>query len=238
MKIDKNSNIYIIVYIALIVVIVGTALAFCSMGLKPRQQANANADKMRQILASVRVVPEKDSIAAVFGRIVTDEYAVDWQGNRIAGRNAFGIDVAAQSKLPEQERLLPVYEARLADGAVKYVLPVYGSGLWGPIWGYVALDADAATIYGAFFSHQGETPGLGAEIAKPAFSDQFEGRSLFKDGAFYPVEVVKKGLKPKSDADYVDGVSGGTITSKGVGEMLDNCLRPYENFLLKIKKEN
>lgn len=231
MKIDKQSNLYIVLYITVLVIIVGTALAFTSTALRPRQQENIEADKMKQILASLHITPQKDSIRAEFGRIITEQFAVDSRGSRIGGADAFAIDIAAQVKLPQNERQLPVYKAQLPGGTVKWVLPAYGAGLWGPIWGYVALDNDGSTIYGAYFSHQGETPGLGAEIAKPAFTGQFDGKRLFKNGVFRPVEVIKKGLKPTGDGDYVDGVSGGTITSKGVGEMLDNCLAPYEAFL-------
>ena len=234
MKIDKNSNSYIIIYIMVVVVIVGTALTFTSMSLQPRQQANINADKMKQILASVHISSAKGEIISDFERYIVGQFAVDSQGNRIEGADAFGIDVAKQVKLPENERQLPVYEARLSDGTTKYILPAYGAGLWGPIWGYVAIDSDGSTVYGAFFSHQGETPGLGAEIAKTAFSNQFEGKSILKNGEFMPIEVVKKGQKPDGNADYVDGVSGGTITSKGVGAMLDNSLRPYQAFLKSL----
>ena len=110
-------------------------------------------------------------------------------------------------------------------------LPVYGAGLWGPIWGYVAVNSDGSSIYGAYFAHQGETPGLGAEIEKPAFSDQFTGLNLFKEGAFKPVNVIKAGQAPMNGEDYVDAISGGTITSKGVASMLDNCLSGYKTFL-------
>lgn len=100
-------------------------------------------------------------------------------------------------KLKDSERKLPVYVCRLPeDGKLKYILPMYGAGLWGPIWGYIAMDSDGQTIYGAYFAHQGETPGLGAEIEKPAFSDQFDGKSLFDNGSFMSVAVLKKGLKP------------------------------------------
>lgn len=234
MKLNKNSNAYIICYIIVLVVIVGTALAFASMGLKPRQQANIDADKMKQILASVGITAPKNDVIGIYNKVIVDSYVVNDQGNIISGDNAFNIDVAKQVVLPAAERKLPVYVARVADGTEKYILPAYGAGLWGPIWGYVAVDNDGTTICGAYFSHQGETPGLGAEIAKPAFSGQFAGKQLIKDGEFMPVQVVKKGMKPAGDADYVDGVSGGTITSKGVGEMLDNCLAPYKNFLEKL----
>lgn len=237
MKIDKQSNGYIVAYIIILVVVVGTALAFTSKSLHPLQQANIDADKMKQILSSLHIVASDDDVKADFDKYIIDEFVVDAKGTRAPSSDAFGIDVAKEVKLPESERLLPVYEARLDDGSLKYVFPVYGAGLWGPIWGYVAVDNDGTTIYGSFFSHQGETPGLGAEIAKPAFSQQFVGKEIFKDGRFLPVEVIKKGLKPHGNADYVDGVSGATITSKGVGEMIDNSLRPYAAFLNEIRNQ-
>lgn len=235
MKINKQSNIYTVIYIIVLVTVVGTALAFTAMSLREKQQANIDADKMRQILASVHIVPNKDSIAADFDRYITDSYNINFHGQRTEG-DAFGVNVAQQSKIPANRRILPVYECTLADGAVKYILPVYGAGLWGPIWGYVALDADGSTVYGAYFAHQGETPGLGAEIEKPAFRDQFEGKNMFKNGHLLPIAVVKAGQRPAGEEDYVDGISGGTITSKGVGAMLNDCLTPYEHFLHNLTR--
>lgn len=233
---NKQSNVYTLVYIIVLVVVVGAALAFTSISLKDRQQANADADKMRQILASVNIHPSADSIIADYHRYITDSYAVSSTGERVSGTDAFSINVSQEIKVPDSGRKLPVYECHLADGQIKYILPLYGAGLWGPIWGYVSLDSDGSTVYGAYFAHQGETPGLGAEIEKPAFSGQFEGKHLFKDGTFMPVAVVKAGQKPQGDEDYVDGVSGGTITSKGVDAMLKNCLTPYADFLEKVTK--
>ena len=232
---NKQGNVYTIIYIIVLGVVVGTALAFTSISLRDRQQANADADKMRQILASVLVNPEPSEIIGTYRGIVKESFVVNDRGERV-GDDAFGVNVAEQSKLPAGERLLPVYVCTLADGAVKYVLPVYGAGLWGPIWGYVSVDADGTTVYGAYFAHQGETPGLGAEIEKPAFSSQFQGKTLFKNDVFLPVAVVKAGQKPAGDEDYVDGISGGTITSKGVGAMIDNCLSPYAAFLSTLNK--
>lgn len=232
---NKQGNVYTIIYIIVLVVVVGTALAFTSISLRDRQQANADADKMRQILASVLINPEPSEIIGTYRGIVKETLLVNERGECV-GDDAFGVNVAEQSKLPAGERLLPVYVCTLADGAVKYVLPVYGAGLWGPIWGYVSVDADGSTVYGAYFAHQGETPGLGAEIEKPAFSSQFQGKTLFKNDVFLPVAVVKAGQKPAGDEDYVDGISGGTITSKGVGAMIDNCLSPYAAFLSTLNK--
>ena len=237
MIMNKQSNSYTILYIIVLVLVVGSALALTAMALKPRQQENADADKKRQILAAVHVVAEASEIASTFDKYVTDQFIVNEKGERI-GDNAFAVNVANQSKESAAERQLPVYVCTMpGDGATKYILPVYGAGLWGPIWGYVALDADGSTVFGAYFAHQGETPGLGAEIEKPAFSDQFEGKQMFKDGRFLPVTVVKAGQKPLGDEDYVDAVSGGTITSKGVAAMLSDCLSPYKNFLETLRNK-
>jgi len=233
---NKQSNVYTIIYIIVLVVLVGTALAFTAISLKPLQQSNADADKMRQILASVSIDTDGNDVIATYNEYIKTSFVVDENGNKIEGADAFTVDVAKQSKESASERLLPVYVCTLADGDVKYILPMYGAGLWGPIWGYVSVDSDGTTIHGAYFAHQSETPGLGAEIEKPAFSSQFSGKKLIKNGDFIPVAVVKAGQSPSGDADYVDGISGGTITSKGVGAMIDNCLKPYRIFLESLNK--
>ena len=232
---NKQSNSYTVIYIIIMVVVVGVALAYTSMALKDRQNDNVAADKMRQILTSLRIAPDQD-VKTQFASIISDQYLVNDQGQRIEG-DAFAVNMANEVKKPAQERQLPVYEARLADGSLKYIIPVYGAGLWGPIWGYIALDDDASTIFGAFFNHEGETPGLGAEITKPTFSDQFQGKHIMVDSKLLPVEVVKAGQKPSTGAEYVDGISGGTITSKGVSAMLADCFTPYNAFLQSLRNK-
>lgn len=235
---NKQSNTYTIIYIIALVVVVGAALAFTAMSLKPLQQINADADKMRQILASVHIVPSSDNIKPEFDKYITRQFIVNADGEELSG-DAFNIDVAQESKIKDSaERQLPVFQCKLDNGDIKYILPVYGAGLWGPIWGYVAINSDGKSIYGAYFAHQGETPGLGAEIEKPNFSDQFKDKRLFIDGQFKSVAVVKAGQKPLDGEDYVDGISGGTITSKGVEAMLSNCLAPYKSFLSNLSKDN
>lgn len=232
---NKQSNTYTVIYIIVLAAVVGAALAFTSLSLRGKQTENADIDKMRQILASVHITSAKGETTADFNKYIVSQKVIDSAGNEVGGK-AFDINVANQIRLADNERKLPVFECRLADGATKYILPVYGAGLWGPIWGYVAIDSDGSTVYGAYFAHQGETPGLGAEIEKPAFSDQFEGKQIIKNGEFMPIAVVKAGQKPAGNEDYVDGVSGGTITSKGVGAMLSNCLEPYRTFLTNLSK--
>lgn len=236
---NKQSNTYTVIYIIVLVVIVGAALAFTAMSLRDRQVANANADKMKQILSSVDIPTEGEDVKALFASHITGMLVVDTEGN-VVKRGAsddmsiFNIDVAKEAKMPSTERQLPVYICE-KDGQVKYVIPVAGNGLWGPIWGYVALDNDGSTVYGAYFSHASETPGLGAEIAKKPFQDEFVGKQFFKDGKFMPVTVVKAGQHPADGGDYVDGISGGTITSKGVAAMIDNCIRPYDAYLRTLQ---
>ncbi len=232
---NKQSNTYTIIYTIILVVVVGAALAGTSLMLKPQQQANADADKMKQILTSAHITPDANDIQSDFARYITEQYIVNADGQRIEG-NAFDVNVAQEAKLPVDERRLPVYVCQIAENDVKYILPVYGAGLWGPIWGYMAINSDGKTVYGAYFALQGETPGLGAEIEKPEFSDQFDGKLLFKDNTFKPIAVVKTGQKPLNGEDYVDAISGGTITSKGVQSMLENCLSGYSSFLQSLSK--
>lgn len=235
--INKQSNIYTIIYITVMVVVVGVALAFTAMALKDRQTENANADKMGQILQSVHLPSDRATVVADYAKYILSDPIYNAQGQLLDSVGGFAVNVALEAKKPVAQRQLPVYVCQLADGqGLKYILPMAGMGLWGPIWGYLAFDADGTTIYGAFFDHQGETPGLGAEITKPAFSDQFDGKVMFHDGRYLPIEVVKKGQKPsQAGADYVDGISGGTITSKGVSAMISDCLTPYQAFLQSLK---
>lgn len=236
MKINKQSNIYTIIYVVVLVAAVGVGLAYTSMGLRDKQQQNEDADKMRQILSSVRITVTGNEIIPVFNEIITRQLVVNSTGDSISP-DAFAVNVAKENSKPVEKRELPVYVASI-DGNDKYILPVRGNGLWGPIWGYVAFDSDGSTIYGAYFAHEGETPGLGAEIEKPAFSDQFRGKVLFKNNLFLPVNVLKVGTKPQKGEDYVDAVSGGTITSKGVASMIDSGLTPYEAFLRKVSNNS
>ena len=241
---NKNSNTYTVVYLIIAVVVVGTALAFTSMSLKDKQQMNADADKMKQILSSLHINTTDKDIKNIFDKTIVKQLIVDESGKIVksietdSGDNSvFDIDVSNEVKQSADKRQLPVFVAKMEDNTQKYVIPLYGAGLWGPIWGYIAVDQNGSTVYGAYFSHASETPGLGAEIETDHFRSEFDNKQLFKDGQFYPIVVVKKGQKPNnSNADYIDGISGGTITSKGVGTMLDNCLTPYKLFLQSLTK--
>ena len=233
---NSNSNTYTIIYSAVLVIVVGVVLSVVYQALRPKQLENINNDTRRQILAAARIVPAKgENVAQVFDSYITESFIVNDKGEKIdPSQNAFDVNVATESKKDASERLLPVYECK-TDNGMKYIIPVYGAGLWGPIWGYVAFDDNGDTIYGAYFAHQGETPGLGAEIEKPKFRDQFDGKNIFSaQGEFTSVAVSKIGKEPQGQA-WVHAVSGGTITSQGVQKMLFDSLEPYTAFLKGLK---
>ena len=232
---NKQGNTYTILYASVMVIVVAAILAIAAVSLKPYQQANVKVDKMKQILSSVNITATSQDAVSLYEKYITDSYIIDSKGEKIAG-SAFDVDIATEVRKSGEDRRMPVFVCTLDNGQQKYILPLYGAGLWGPIWGYISVDADGSTLYGAYFAHQGETPGLGAEIEKPAFQQQFVGKKLFIDGQFKPVAVMKKGQKPLDGADYVDAISGGTITSKGVQSMITDCLLPYESFLKSLEK--
>lgn len=238
MKINKENNVYTVVYAAVLVVVVGFVLALVYQALRPAQLENIANDTKKQILAAALIYPTAgETVGEVYSSHISDSFCVDSEGNRIEGISAFDVDMATEVKKPADERVLPVFVCT-TDKGTKYIVPVAGAGLWGPIWGYIAMDENGKNIYGAYFGHQGETPGLGAEIERPAFSSQFEGKSIFgSNGQFESVLVVKKGQEPSGRA-YVNAVSGGTITSQGVQKMLYTSLEPYTAFFKKLDTQS
>ena len=216
------------------VIIVALGLAFTHQALNERQTANVNIDKMQQILRSLNIDASAAEAQQKYDELVQNAYLITPDGVKVEGSEGTTPDDPAFSTELDDESAagLPVYEAEV-DGSLKYIIPMQGAGLWGPIWGYLAVEADGSTIYGAEFGHQGETPGLGAEIVTPSFREQFAGKELVKEGVFRSVAVVKPG-QTAADRDYVDGISGGTITSKGVDAMLLNSVGQYSNFLMNL----
>jgi len=235
---NKNSNIYQILYAAVMVLLVGSVLALIYMALKPKQDENIANDTRKQILSALHIAaPDESQVKETYEKYIIQDLLVDGEGNIVdsAENVAFDVQMKTNVKLTDAERKLPVMKCKMDDGSIKYVLPVYGAGLWGPIWGYVAMNDDGNTIYGANFSHEGETPGLGARIADKEFQDLFMDKHLFKDGEFKNVVVLKKGQTSTNGAEQVDALTGATITSRGVSDMLDDCLSRYEGFLKRLQ---
>jgi Na+-transporting NADH:ubiquinone oxidoreductase subunit C len=234
---DKQGNLYTFIYASVMVIIVASTLAFVSQVLKPSQVRNEMVAKKTDILQSVNIASTSKDAEARYAEVIGESsYIVNYQGEKVDGV-AFDVDMAKEVRKPLEERLYPVYEARLEGGEIKYVLQFRGNGLWGPIWGYVSLDDDGETIYGATFGHKSETPGLGAEIANDDYQAQFKGKEIFNsNGELVSVEVVKGGA-PDDAKSAVDAVSGGTITSEGLENMLRAYFTGYEQFLKNIERE-
>ena len=220
---NTNSNSYTIIYAAIMVVIVAFLLAFVSSSLKDIQNANVKNDTKKQILSAINVSDVKDADAE-FAKYEVKDMLVQADGTLAAYEGEFNTSFKGEIA----ENRLHVFECKV-DGATKYIVPVYGAGLWGPVWGYVALNDDKDTVFGVYFNHAGETPGLGAEITTPKFQAPFVGKKVLENGEV-GLSVVKAGKVAKPDYE-VDGISGGTITSQGVDAMLKDCLKLYKPFL-------
>lgn len=233
MAINKNSNGYTFGFAVLMVAVVGTLLAVASQGLKSRQDKNATDKKMISILSAINVEATRDNAQEMYTKYVVDSKIIS---GKDLSANPFDIDIKKEFRdknLELTDRNYPLYICE-KEGNEYFVIPVIGTGLWGPIWGFVALESDYKTIYGATFDHKAETPGLGAEIKYTSYSDQYTGEVITDTtGTFQPIIVVKDGSGSGLNSK-VDGITGGTITSKGVEEMTTRTLEVYANYFKSI----
>lgn len=224
---NRQGNTYTFLYAVILVVIVAAMLAVVALWLQPEQSNNIENEKRQNILRTVKIDASAADSKKLFEKYITEQFVVNSKGEKIQG-NAFKINMAQEYKKSCEQRELPVFVANTQDGK-KYILPMYGKGLWGPIWGFVALNEDKNTIYGTVFDHKGETPGLGAEITTPYFNKQFDGKLIFEDNQLVSIAVKKGGNA--TGPHEVDAISGGTITSRSVESMLKSYLTCYEPFL-------
>lgn len=223
---NTNSNNYTIIYASVMVIIVAFLLAFVSSSLKETQNKNVQLDTKKQILSALNI-KNVQNVDAEYQKYIKADMLVTEDGTLAENTEAFATNYEKEAK---ENKRFHVFVAEV-NGETKYVFPVYGAGLWGGIWGYVALNGDKDTVYGTYFSHASETPGLGADIAEVFFQKQFEGKRTLENGAV-ALSVVKNGKVEKPEFQ-VDGISGGTITSNGVDAMLKECLSQYIKFLTK-----
>mgnify|MGYP001158472869 FL=1 len=229
MAIDKNSNAYTFGFAILMVIVVGSLLAIASQGLKTRQDKNATDKKMMSILSAINIDATRENAQELYNKYVIDSKII---AGKDLSAEAFNVDIKKEFRnknITITDRNYPLYICE-KDGDKYYIIPVIGTGLWGPIWGFVALESDFKTIYGANFDHKSETPGLGAEIKYASYSDQYAGEMISDTtGTFQPIIVVKDGSGSGLNSK-VDGITGGTITSKGVEEMTTRTLEVYVNY--------
>jgi len=233
---NTQSNTYTFLYAAIMVVIVAAVLSFTSLSLKDRQNANKEIEKKQNILRAVNVASTPADAVELYDKFIVEAIIVNSEGEVKSNdkTETFKVDLKRENKKDLTERRLPVFVFKKEGIGEKLIIPVRGKGMWGPIWGFISMESDRKTIYGAIFDHQGETPGLGAEISNADFLAPFTGKQIFNQaGTFTSLKLVKGTASNNPHA--FDAVSGGTVTSKGLEEMLLKSLGSYEKFLKSSK---
>ena len=226
---NTNSNTYTVVYSIILVVVVAAVLAFAAMFLKPTQEANVKKDTIGQILTAATI--DGEDILATYQKEIESAILVDLEGNKVGELDIESCEVYDNSALKRQiaadQKELPVYIFK--NGVT--VIPCYGAGLWGPIWGYIGFEGDLNTIKAVRFGHKGETPGLGAKIAdEPSFAAGFAGKQVGTGDILF--EVAKPANR-QTDNNGVDAISGATITCQALGKTLNQWFGFYQNYLSK-----
>lgn len=250
---NTNNNLYTVIYTTLIVVVVAALLAFVSQSLKGKQEANEKADTISQMLTAsgfgTKAEFQKMGNAAVlakYAEVIGQAFTVNAKGEKVSDLDL--SKVYSPSELKRQnynikgtgtgEAELPVFIFK--DGTT--VVPIYGAGLWGPVWGYIAFEKNSNVIKGAYFDHESETAGLGAKIKDdPEFQHEFNGETA--DFAGTDVFSIVKGGAPK-DANgkslvdnKIDAITGATMTSQGLEAAIDTWLGTYAKYFLKTMEE-
>jgi len=214
------------------VIIVAALLSSAAIGLKPFQSKNIEQEKKQNILKSVGVEVSREQAEIDYSTYIKEELVVNHLGEIQEG-SAFNVDLSKEVRKDAKDQSLPLYVAEV-EGALRYIIPLRGKGLWGPIWGFISLEKDLNTISAAVFDHKAETPGLGAEINRDFFQDPFAGKTIFDGEEFKSIKVIKGGAK-EGDKHGVDGISGGTITSDGVTDMIFERLSMYLPYFNNVK---
>jgi Na+-transporting NADH:ubiquinone oxidoreductase subunit C len=229
----RSSNNYVLTFAVIITVVAAVLLAGAATLLKPMQDANRKKEKQENILSVVGKTGENDY--KQFDQFITS-LVIDENGDVVEGVKAFDIDLTIDKRIKSKDAnhklQYPLYVFE-ENGKKTYILQLAGVGLWGPIWGYLALDEDGNTIRQAVFDHKGETPGLGAEINTDAFESQFQNKLILNENNEFVSVQVTKGAKAEGEMHQVDAISGGTITSNGVSNMLKEDIQFYLTYLNK-----
>ena len=259
---NVQGNLYTFIFSTVMVLVVAGSLAFTATKLKPAYKKNIEMEKKQNILQSIDIECSREDAVNLYKEHIKKSYVLDYNGEPIPNEVAFDINMTKLSKLlmeigelrdelktteneddkkslqktideKSKNLKLPIYEAE-KDKKKYYIIPVMGKGLWGPIWGYVALESDFNTVFGTTFDHKAETPGLGAEITTSEFENQFKGKKIFDElNNFVSVSIVKGGIDPDNLMHEVDAISGGTITSDKLENTIYNCIIAYEPYFKK-----
>ena len=241
---NKTSNVYIIGFAAAICILCSLLLSVISGALNERQQVNRVLDQQKNVFLACGLTPDK--LKSMKAEEITDhykasirEFVIDKKGNVVEGKKIADLDKKVASGEDTSGEYLPIYKELDKNGKTNsYIYPVTGKGLWSTLYGYVAVKPNGDDVIGIAFYKHGETPGLGAEIEKTWFTDNFKNKKLYKAGKFEGVDVVKGKVADKTGIDLnhaVDGISGATITGAGVGKMMKQKPKLYDAFFKKNK---
>jgi Na+-transporting NADH:ubiquinone oxidoreductase subunit C len=237
--VNKESNSYTLIFSAVLVVLVGVLLTVVFEITNKPYEKSVEMEKRQNILsAALGKTLTREQADQMFVQYIKESKVYNAAGEEVQGQDAFDLDLSKELKKPESEQLFPMFIFK--DGStVRYILGMRGTGLWGPVWGFIAIESDLNSVFYANFDHKGETPGLGAEINQVTFQDQFaldKGKKIYQGSDFHGVLVEKKGKTSETSEDYkhvVSGISGGTITSDGVSYMLQKYLKAFDAYIKK-----
>ena len=247
MAFNKENNSYTIVFAAIMVIIVGSVLAYLASALSGKIAENERFEKQQNILyamgvnenedgGSVNFVPT-DRVEAEFSKYITEQLVIN--GDQITQNDeAYLIDlkkqIAAIKKGETAE--LPIFIGE-KEGNKYYIIPMYGKGLWDAIWGFIAINENMV-VQGVYFDHKSETPGLGANIKQRYFLDDFIGESILSNNQLKGIAVAKGNNDPENnikDDNEVDALAGATITGNGVSAMIRESVNLYKDYLETIR---
>ncbi len=232
---DKGTNLYHIGYMGIMVILVAIGLSMAHTGLEEKQQYNVDLSNKKDILKAVGL-GAAENVNEIFAESVQG-ILLDGDGKEVTETDVAPLDIniLKESKKDRSERLFPLFIYTNEEGQKRYIIPMAGIGLWDAIWGYVALEPDLETIAGVAFDHAGETPGLGAEIKdKIAWGQQFVGKKIFNEkGEFVSVDVIKGIIR--NELNEVNSVSGATVTSDGVEDMMKEDIQDYLPYFKNLK---
>ena len=250
---NTDSNLYTVLFAIVMVIVVGSLLAFTASYFNPTISLNKKLEKQQNILFAMGVnkstlsndmddadsFVSTDKVTAEFNRYITEQFVIE--GDKITTDSlAYLIDLKKEkelSKNPTYTRRLPLFIGE-KDGEKFYIVPMRGSGLWDAIWGFMALNDDLQTVKGVFFDHKGETPGLGSNIKEAFFMDDFSGENIFSDNEFKGISVAKGNADPKNidkTDNQVDAIAGATITGDGVTVMIKKDVAMYLPYFNTLK---
>lgn len=233
-----KENTYAFVFAVIICVVCGVLLSFFSESLRPQQELNQALDIKKNILKAVVLrepipVKAKPQDVLEIYNLKIEEAVIDAEGHVIAGETPAAVGNGTHH---------PLYIYKEGGQIVAYAFPIVGQGLWSTLYGYLALEADAVTVRGITFYKHGETPGLGGEIEKDWFQNNFKGKTVYslKDNKIWPIAVVKGKAGDLCSGEKlnhcVDGITAATITGNGVTEMMDREIRKYDPYFSKVRK--